>query len=186
MVCRKVEKNEGSWINIKQFKPFPDVHAPLKVKKASEFWRIKKDNKSTTEEGGCMKQNGEFCVVECPECGHSVSSLCSPSASDNPIKAMPKVGQPQCMCENSKPGNVIPVTDGLKCTDCGRDFKYVKPFPGKSVPEELLKAAEILEKKAEEIDKKYAGMVVLPEVMNQIEVTKGILRTVAKALRGEE
>ena len=160
-----------------------------------------------------MKQDGEFCVVECPKCGQRVRSLCSPSALDMPIKEMPKVGQPQCMCENSKPGNIIFLTDGLKCTDCGRDFKYVK---GKSEVEvaindyydEVLKrvervgvgglnpsdyaihieklakgrtdkAAEILEKKAMEIDlnpahnPKYTGHAAT-------------MRETAKALRGEE
>lgn len=84
------------------------------------------------------------------------------------IKEVLKPGLPQCMCENSKPGNVIPVTDGLKCTDCGRDFKYVKPL----VSEDLLKAADILEKKA---------------VKNlEFAMQASTFKTIAKALRGEE
>ncbi len=90
-----------------------------------------------------------------------------------PNQHMPKVDPPQCMCENGKPGNVIFVKDGLKCTDCGRDFKYVKELPGKSVSQELLKAAEILEKKAVELN--------IPDHGN-IHWT---LIQVAKALRGE-
>ncbi len=133
-----------------------------------------------------MKQDGEFCVVECPKCGQRVRSLCSPSALDMPIKEMPKVGQPQCMCENSKPGNIIFLTDGLKCTDCGRNFKYVKLLPDKSVPEELLKAAEILEKKVAEINEEYNGKELDETADVIVKVSRGMLQTIAKALRGEE
>ncbi len=83
-------------------------------------------------------------------------------------------------CKDRKPGEHIKTTTDLKCVHCGEPIKFQVPgLFAKSFPKELLKAAEILEKKAMEIDlnpchnPKFTGHAAT-------------MREIAKALRGEE
>lgn len=73
-------------------------------------------------------------------------------------------------CKDRKPGEFVETTEDLRCVACGEDIKFQVPMTEKSIPKDMLKAAEILDKKALEWGHPHSSVFL----------------NVAKALRGEE
>ena len=101
-----------------------------------------------------------------------------------PIKCKSEVS---CdICKDRKPGEYIETTDDLRCVHCGEAIKFTVPPLEKSIPNDMLKAAEILDKKADINRRIMASNCLNKEGKDFWNTQASTFEVIAKALRGEE